>query len=395
MLYLCSSEGPVSAEPKNNMFFHLSRYLSGYVLAALPWRENPESVKRAGEFQAAAGVFQYCAVYKRQLPGVIGKLRLMAAYVYQGLRIRRAGGSYDVIVVYGISAITVAGYVLKLLTGRKLVVMVVLGLKEYYHDNHIAGSALLRRLANKVREAMAVLLLRGADHLYLVGSRVLDGYGIKDTKPHSAFVDFARVGTIIPSPDVSGYVLSLGGPWHRKGVDVLIKAFKLITDKHPHRKLLIVGADPDTACMELAAGANNIEFAPFCSHEEAMQYLAGCGLYVQASRNEGIARVLMEAMAMQKSIIASDVAGTADIIKDGVTGVLFESEDVEELARKMDAILGDPVRAERLADAGRKFAIDSFTGEHYAKLFSEMIDTVVDGGADDETDIALAKTHEK
>lgn len=377
VLYLCSSEGPVSAEPRNNMFFHLSRYLSGSVLASVPWHKNPESLKRVMEFQSAMGDFTYYGVYKSRLPSYLGKIRLLVAYVYRGLRLYYGGCKYEVVVVYGLSAVTVAGYILKVLTGRKLVVMVVIGLKAFYSDNYAAKSSILKKLANRAKECVAVLLLKGADRLYLVGSKVLDGYGVKETKPRSCFFDFARIGSIEPARVSSDYILSLGGPWHRKGIDVLIRAFMLISGEFPKCRLKIVGADPDRQCMDLTGGLERIEFLPFCSHEEAMQFLSGCGVYVQASRNEGMARVVMEAMAARKPIIASNVGGTSDMITDGRTGLLFESENINELADKMRIVLRDNAYASELAEAAHQYASRHFSGDNYAQLFTKMIDATL------------------
>jgi glycosyltransferase involved in cell wall biosynthesis len=70
-------------------------------------------------------------------------------------------------------------------------------------------------------------------------------------------------------------------------------------------------------------------------------------------------RVLLEAMAARKPIIASAVGGVPHYIEDNDNGLLFRSEDVEELAEKLGTLLANPELQARLAKRG------------YEKVFSE------------------------
>ena len=69
--------------------------------------------------------------------------------------------------------------------------------------------------------------------------------------------------------------------------------------------------------------------------------MAGCSLFVLPSRTEAMGRVLLEAMACKKPIIASNVGGIPEIIKDGYNGLLFESENVDDLAEKIRLVLSN------------------------------------------------------
>jgi len=77
-------------------------------------------------------------------------------------------------------------------------------------------------------------------------------------------------------------------------------------------------------------------FAGEVPNSELPRYYNICDVFVLPSRKyEGIPRVILEAMATGKPVIASDVGGVKDVIRDGQTGLLFRSSYVEELYLKL------------------------------------------------------------
>ena len=102
--------------------------------------------------------------------------------------------------------------------------------------------------------------------------------------------------------------------------------------------------------------------------------MANCSLYVLASRTDASPRVLREAMACGKPIIASRVDGVPELIKDGYNGLLFEKENYEELANKMRMVLSDKKLALRLGDNGLKYVQENLSEECYIKQYREMIE---------------------
>ena len=147
------------------------------------------------------------------------------------------------------------------------------------------------------------------------------------------------------------YILFLGTPWYRKGVDILIKAFNKIYKDFPEYTLKIVGYFSDKAYLvELAQGNNNIELCNPVWHDDAMKLLSKCSLFILPSRSEAMGRVLLEAMASKKPIIASNVDGIPTYIKHGYNGLLFESENIDDLAEKMKTILGNEDYAKQIAE---------------------------------------------
>lgn len=190
-----------------------------------------------------------------------------------------------------------------------------------------------------------------------------------------SFPCFVPVSCFEPRVGKTKHILFLGYPWYLKGVDILIKAFNQITTEFPEYSLKIVGYCPDrTEFEKLASGNSRIEFCQPVLYEEVPQLVGECSLFILPSRTEAMGRVLLEAMACKKPIIASNVDGIPMIIQHGKNGLLFESENVEDLALKMRTILGNKGYSRRLAETGYRFVREQWTEGHYLERFRSMIE---------------------
>ena len=177
------------------------------------------------------------------------------------------------------------------------------------------------------------------------------------------------------------YILFLGYPWFLKGVDVLIKAFNIITLEFPTYKLKIVGYCPEgfDYYAELANGNKKIEFHKPVFYDKVVKLMSGCTLFILPSRTEAMGRVLLEAMACRKPIIASNVGGIPQIIKDGYNGLLFKSENVDDLTKKIKLVLSNKNLANKLGNNGYAFVNEKLSEECYAKNYIEMIKNTING----------------
>ena len=86
--------------------------------------------------------------------------------------------------------------------------------------------------------------------------------------------------------------------------------------------------------------------------------------------------MILEAMAANKPIVATDVGDNSRVIVDGETGLLVDSGDVEALARAIEELLSDEAERRRLGDAARARFEQEFTGramaDRYEALYSDM-----------------------
>jgi glycosyltransferase involved in cell wall biosynthesis len=239
--------------------------------------------------------------------------------------------------------------------------------------------------ADKLKENIALKMIAfcitHCDMVKTLYVNQLDQLNIPSSKIHASsyFPDFVSVSKFINNKKTDGkYILLLGFPWYLKGVDILIKAFNKISGDFPDYSLKIHGWNPvDNEYFEnLAKNNSRIHLGKALNYSEVVEVITACSIYVLASRTEAMGRVLIEAMSSCKPIIASNVGGVSSIIKDGFNGLLFEKENVDELAQKLRLLLTDRNLCEKLAQNGFIYSKEKLSEECYLQSFVNMIDNL-------------------
>ena len=164
----------------------------------------------------------------------------------------------------------------------------------------------------------------------------------------------ARTGRL-PAPVAGPYALYLGKLAPNKGTDHLIAIAEQAALPWP---LVIVGDGPDRGMLEAAArnSPQDVRFTGWVDQDTATAWLGHATLLVFPSRGpESLSRVLLEASALGVPIAAMNTGGTADIIDDGVTGLLSRTPD--ELARDVARLARDEALRARLGGAARQRAM--------------------------------------
>lgn len=124
---------------------------------------------------------------------------------------------------------------------------------------------------------------------------------------------------------------------HIKGLDVLVKAVKLLADKNKinNIKLYIIG-QPQKDQLELQSLIDKLQLSQYIQLEgirnNVSQYLLGSDIYVQPSRSEGLPLSLMECCSVGLPIVASNVGGIPEIAQNNHNAILFDSENEKMLA---------------------------------------------------------------
>jgi glycosyltransferase involved in cell wall biosynthesis len=145
-----------------------------------------------------------------------------------------------------------------------------------------------------------------------------------------------------------------------KGVTYLVSAMAKVLEKYPNSLLILVGKGDDKGGEEIklkeqverAGLADKVHFLGWRSD---MDEIMGCfDIFVLPSLNEGMGRVLVEAMAARLPIVASSVGGIPDLIKDGKNGLLVPPEDASALEKAISALLEDKAQRKRMGEAGKK-----------------------------------------
>lgn len=140
-------------------------------------------------------------------------------------------------------------------------------------------------------------------------------------------------------------VVGLGRLGHEKGFDLLIGAFGQVAAGHPAWRLVILGEGSERRALEdLRDGsgvADRVDLPGTTTRP--FEALGTAGIFVLPSRVEGYPNALIEAMAGGAPSIATDCrSGPAEIIDDGVNGLLVPTDDVAAMAASLDRLMGDP-----------------------------------------------------
>lgn len=174
-------------------------------------------------------------------------------------------------------------------------------------------------------------------------------------------------------------VLCVGTVEPRKAQVQLAQAFELIADRHPRARLVFVGV-ADTPSSELLRGAversecaERIELIPITPDVE--RWYAIADLLVSAADVESLPRTVLEAMAWETPVLATDVYGLPELIDDGETGWLCEPRDTVGLAEGLDRALGAPQEErQRIGRDARALVEERHSLDVYGREVAALID---------------------
>lgn len=167
-----------------------------------------------------------------------------------------------------------------------------------------------------------------------------------------------------------GAIVDLKG----KGQIFLIEAAKHMKEKHPRLRYLIVG--DGAGLEELKEYTDKLgvsDIVHFAGYRDDVQklILAMDIFCILSWDTEGMPNVLIEAQALEKPVIATNVGGTAEAFIDGQTGIKVRTESVSDIVDAIEKYLTDPKMAKQFGIAGKKFVEEKFTIE---KMISNTIE---------------------
>lgn len=177
----------------------------------------------------------------------------------------------------------------------------------------------------------------------------------------------ATLRAALQLPPSAPIVVSVGRHVPEKGYRHLIDAAALLEETKPGVHWVLVG-DGELR-SELVAQAGRLRLASRVHftgpRDDVADLLTLADVFVLPSESEGFGRVLVEAMAMARAIVATKVGGIPDVVVDGETGLLVEPANPVALAHAVRRLLDDPAGAARLGSAGRQRAESTFSlGAH-------------------------------
>src|SRR4030042_1910098 len=162
--------------------------------------------------------------------------------------------------------------------------------------------------------------------------------------------------------------------WEGKGHEVLIQAFKEIKKEIKGARLVIVGEGPlDTMLHELTDRLGLTDSVLFTGFQmDVAAIISSFDVAVLPSFFEGMGRVLLADMAMEKPVVASRVGGIPDLVKDGINGFLITPGDVKGLTEALKKLLNDRVLANIMGNEGRKGITDKFSADAMVRSINNI-----------------------
>jgi phosphatidylinositol alpha-mannosyltransferase len=231
--------------------------------------------------------------------------------------------------------------------------------------------------------------------------RKLDGkIAVSQPAREFAYGHFPGYYNIIPngvdlehfSPDVAPIdrfkdgklnILFVGRMEKRKGLNYLLEAFGRIKQEIPNSRLIAVG--PGTRLRRkyekrvAKKRLKDVVFVGFAPYEDLPRYYQTADVFcAPATGSESFGIILLEAMALGKPIVASNIEGYAGVVSDGADGMLVPPKDSQSLARALITLLNDESLRREMGAKGRAKALnygwESIAGtilDYYKRVLSE------------------------
>lgn len=242
-----------------------------------------------------------------------------------------------------------------------------------------------RRLLSPLTDRTSVAVLRRAD-----ATRALSGFT-------SGLIEEARgepATAVFPTySDLSAFVAEPVQPLPQrpaavfvgmleayKNIDGLAAAWRRVAAEMPEARLVIVGTGRRRHVVDDLVGdvAQQVEYHPQLLPAEIARHLDEATLLVLPSWPEGLGRVVIEAFARGRGVIATGAGGVLDLVEDGVEGLLIPPADTDALVAALVRVLSDRNLAERLGAAAHvRYADWHSTPEQFARQMRELVDLTI------------------
>jgi phosphatidylinositol alpha-1,6-mannosyltransferase len=179
-------------------------------------------------------------------------------------------------------------------------------------------------------------------------------------------------------------IVSVGRLVHRKGQDHLIQALPEILKSVPDAHILMVGQGPYLSHLKkLVKELNLVDHVSFIGriqYAQLPQYICAGDIFAMPSRSrffglevEGLGIVYLEASACGLPVIAGSSGGAPDAVLEGVTGIVVDGENNNEIAAAAIKLLNDVDGAKAMGLAGREWIIENWRWQIWSERFNKLL----------------------
>lgn len=263
--------------------------------------------------------------------------------------------------------------------GRRLGIPVVYEVRAFWEDAAVDhGTTTEGSLRYRMTRAMETHALKRVDHVFTICQGLrgdIVARGIPADKvtviPNAVDIDSfepggqadealkTRLG--LAGCTVLGFI---GSFYAYEGLDLLLQALPAILAQRPEVRVLLVGGGPQDVALKAQAEAlglrDKVVFTGRVPHAEVTRYYDLVDVLVYPRHSMRLTELVtplkpLEAMAQGRILVASDVGGHQELIRDGETGLLFKAGSAEALSQAVLRLLGQPELWPRLRAQGRRF----------------------------------------
>lgn len=188
--------------------------------------------------------------------------------------------------------------------------------------------------------------------------------------------------------DGAKVILTVARVLPRKGQDMVIRALPTIKEEFPDVVYLVVGEgrfkEKFGELAEDTGVGDSVIFTGGVNHDEIIDYIDLSDVFVMPSRYwdnkiEGLPNALLEASARGKPVVAGNHGGSAEAVKNGVTGILVDPESVADIADAVTSLLRDPEKARMIGESGREMVRESHTEDGMINNYVNALKNAVKG----------------
>ncbi|MFZ5427243.1 MAG: glycosyltransferase [Thermodesulfobacteriota bacterium] len=168
-----------------------------------------------------------------------------------------------------------------------------------------------------------------------------------------------------------------------KGLDVLLDACALLKRQGMDFRVTLAGSGtmemPLRAQARKLGIADKVSFPGFILHKDVPALLSAHDILVMPSKiartgdRDGLPTVIMEALVSRVPVIATNVGGISEVVRDGETGFLIPQKDPEALAAAIRRMAADRENAVRMAENGKRVVLDLYDTARNSRLFHDLI----------------------
>jgi PEP-CTERM/exosortase A-associated glycosyltransferase len=183
-----------------------------------------------------------------------------------------------------------------------------------------------------------------------------------------------------------------GSLYHYEGVSWMLRAASDLWKRNPTLAFLIIGSGEDRAGIERAvrdsSATGYVHIIDHVPHEQIARYYSCVDVVVCPRRSLRLTELVtplkpLEAMALGKPVLASDIGGIRELVEHGVTGLLFQPGDETDFCRQAEKLISSPALRERLSEQGRSFVVKERDWKIVARRYRELYEFVLSRNAAD------------